>query len=331
MISNTMKAAWYEKNGAPREVLIIGEMPTPTPTAGEVRVRLVTSGVNPSDYKSLRGRPLIAPRIIPQSDGAGIIDMVGPGVPASRLGQRVWTWNGQFRRPMGTAAQYITLPAAQAVELPEQCNFSIGACLGIPALTAFEAVRLLGDIKGKTILVIGAASSVGHYATQFATMRGANVLGTVGSRQKAEHARGAGAKATINYKQESVEAAVRILTDSQGVDGIIDMDFSTTAGLMKEGVLKPHGKVVSYGSNSMDETPVPYRFMLMNSIQLLCFLIYDLPPETRQLGLDGISALISCGEVIHTIGARFPLEEIAQAYEAVEHGTMMGNIVLDID
>ena len=325
-----MKAAWYEKNGAPREALITGELPTPNPAEGEVRVKLVTSGVNPSDFKSMRGRPLMAPRIVPQSDGAGIIDMVGMGVPASRLGQRVWIWNGQFRRPMGTAAQYITLPSVQAVYLPDQCDFAAGACLGIPALTAFEAVRLLGDVKGKTILVIGAASSVGHYAAQFASHKGATVIGTVGSPRKADHARAAGVTATIDYKQESVEDAIRTLTDNQGVDGIIDMDFSTTVALMKEGVLKPHGKVVSYGSNSMDETPVPYRFMLMNSIQLLCFLVYDLPQDIRQQGLDGVNALITSGRIVHTIGAHMPLANIVQAYEAVEGGTFMGNLVLDI-
>ena len=145
-----------------------------------------------------------------------------------------------------------------------------------------------------------------------------------------DHARAAGVTATIDYKQESVEDAIRTLTDNQGVDGIIDMDFSTTVALMKEGVLKPHGKVVSYGSNSMDETPVPYRFMLMNSIQLLCFLVYDLPQDIRQQGLDGVNALITSGHIVHTIGARMPLANTVQAYEAVEGGTFMGNIVLDI-
>ena len=136
-----MKAAWYEKNGEAREVLLLGEIPTPEVGAGEVRVKISVSGVNPSDVKSRRGRALNAARIIPHSDAGGVIDAVGAGVSASRIGQRVWTWNGQFGRPFGTCAQYIVLPEAQAVALPDNTSFDAAACMGIPGLTAFEAVR----------------------------------------------------------------------------------------------------------------------------------------------------------------------------------------------
>jgi NADPH:quinone reductase len=173
-----MKAAWYEKNGEARDVLVVGDMETPKPAAGEVLVRLHTSGVNPSDVKSRKGRPLIAPRIVPHSDGAGTIDAVGDGVDEARIGERVWVWNGQWKRPSGTAAEYIALPQDQAVRLPAGIDFATGACLGIPALTALHAVSLHGDIAGKTLLVTGAAAAVGHYATQMAKLRGARVIGT---------------------------------------------------------------------------------------------------------------------------------------------------------
>ncbi|QAU36076.1 NADPH:quinone reductase [Janthinobacterium sp. 17J80-10] len=325
-----MKAAWYEKNGAARETLIVGEMPMPEPGHGEVRVKIHVSGVNPSDVKSRRGRPLNGPFIIPHSDAGGVIDAVGEGVPPARIGERVWIWNGQWQRPMGTAAEYIAVPAAQAVRLPEGCDFAAAACLGIPALTAFEAVRLLGELQGKSILLIGAASAVAHYAAQFAVLGGARVIGTVGSEEKAQHARAAGVAETINYKTEPVTQRVRELTGQRGVDAIIDMDFSTTVNLVREGALMPHGKIVCYGSNSMEDHVIPFRPMLMNSLQLLFFLVYDLTPEQRRQGLDAISDLLAAGRLKHAIGARFSLDQIADAHEAVEGGKVMGNVVVDV-
>jgi NADPH2:quinone reductase len=191
-----MKAAWYSRNGEAQDVMQVGDLPTPSPQAGEVLVRLATSGVNPSDVKSRRARPVNDPLIVPHSDGAGVIEAVGEGVPGSRVGERVWLWNGQWQRPMGTCAQHIALPAAQAVALPEGVDFAAGACMGIPGLTAVQAVilaeRLSGDLRGQTVLVTGASSAVGHYITQMVTQAGGRVIGTVGSEAKAAHARSAG-------------------------------------------------------------------------------------------------------------------------------------------
>jgi len=324
-----MKAAWYEKNGEARDVLHIGEIDTPVPGPGEVRVKLSVSGVNPSDYKSRRTRPLNAPKIIPHSDGGGIIDAVGEGVPSSRIGERVWTWNGQWQRPYGTAAEYIALASEQAVKLPDHMSFDGAACMGIPGLTAYEAVRHLGDIQGKTILVIGASSSVGHYAAQMAVLKGARVIGTVGSEDKAVHARSAGVSETINYKTENVAARVKALTHGKGADGIVDMDFSTTSALLREGALAPHGIVACYGSNSHEEPSVPFRFFLTASIQLNFFLVYDLTPAERVAAVQGLSELLATGKIKHAIGARFKLQEIAAAHEAVEQGKLIGNVVID--
>lgn len=325
-----MQAAWYTRNGEPREVLETGELPTPIPEPGEVRVKLATSGVNPSDVKSRRGRPLIGDRIVPHSDGAGVIDAVGADVPTARVGERVWIWNGQWQRPFGTAAEYIALPAAQAVRLPDSTDLAAGACLGIPAMTAFHAVQLLGEIAGKTILVIGASSAVGHYAAQIASHRGATVTGTVGSAKKAEHALAAGAQAAINYKEESVVQRIADLTGRKGVDAIIDMDFSTTIQYLAHDVLAPHGTLVCYGSNAYGDTPVPFKELLFRSISLRFFLVYDLTPQDRQRAIDGLTRLMEEGKLSHTIGARFALEEIALAHEAVEGGKTLGNVILDL-
>src|SRR3954471_20013752 len=201
-----MKAVWYERNGPAREVLQCGEIPDPAPGAGEVLVRVHASGVNPYDWKTRSGsRPMVAARIIPHSDGAGVIEQVGPGVDPSRVGERVWIWNGQWKRPFGTAATYIALPSEQAVQLPDGTPFDAGACLGIPALTAHRAVTIDGSPEGQIVLISGGAGAVGHYAIQMAKLLGAaQVIATVSSAEKAEHARAAGADIIINYRTESV-------------------------------------------------------------------------------------------------------------------------------
>lgn len=327
---NNVKAAWYERNGDARDTLVIGEMPTPVPAAGEVRVRVHVSGVNPSDVKSRRGRPLAGPRVVPHSDAGGVVDAVGEGVDPARIGERVWVWNGQWQRPLGTAAEFIAVPAAMAVRLPDRCDFAAAACVGIPLLTAYEAVRRLGDIAGRDVLVIGAASAVGHYAAQIAALQGARVIGTVSSPTKAAHARAAGVSDVIDYKAGHTAQQVRDLTGGRGVHGIVDMDFSTTASLVGEGALAPHGTVVCYGSNLAADHLVPFRALLFTSLSLQFFLIYDLTPEERAHAIRHVSALLDSGRLIHTIAERYPLDAIVAAHEAVESGRVMGNVVVDV-
>jgi NADPH2:quinone reductase len=325
-----MKAAWYEKNGEAKDVLMLGELPTPEPGPGEVRVKVHVSGVNPSDVKSRRNRPINDPKIIPHSDAGGVVDAVGAGVSSSRVGERVWTWNAQYQRPFGTAAQYVCLPQAQAIKLPDHVDFDGAACMGIPGLTAYEAVRRCGDIAGKTVLVIGAASSVGHYAVQMAALRGARVIGTVSSDTKAKHARAGGASETINYKTENVAERVKALTEGRGADAIIDMDFSTTTDLVRDGALAAHGTVACFGSNKVEPPSIPFRLCLTTSLSLQFFLVYELTPAERANALMGLCGLLQSGKLTHAIGARFKLDDIVAAHEAVEQGRVMGNAVVDV-
>lgn len=325
-----MQAAWYEKNGEPRDVIVVGEMDTPRARAGEVLVRLAASGVNPSDVKSRRGRPLIGPRIIPHSDGAGVVEAVGDGVSASRIGERVWTWNAQWKRPFGTAAQYVALPEAQAVPLPDNIDFAAGACLGIPALTALRAIDLQGDVAGKTLLITGAANAVGHYAVQIAKRRGARVIGTASAARRA-HALAAGADEVIDYREGKTAEQLKELTGGKGADGIVDMDLSTTAALLPEGALAPHGKLVCYGSNVPADIPVSFPAMLWNSLTLQVFVVYELLPEVRAAALLDLTRMLAADVLKHSIGATFPLEQTAEAHEAVEKGDTIGNVVLAID
>src|SRR5258708_2792643 len=220
-----MRAAYYSEQGAARDVLRLGEQPTPEAGPGEVRVRLRTSGVNPSDWKVRRGgfgRGLIAPLIIPHSDGAGDIDAVGADVP-DRVGERVWIWNGQWKRAHGTAAGYIVVASAPAVRLPQTLSYAEGACLGIPALTAVQAVRLAAVGRGSTVLIVGGAGAVANYAIQLAKLRGATVVSTVSSDIKAAHAQRAGADAIINYRDEDVGERVKALSGGRPAPPVLQL------------------------------------------------------------------------------------------------------------
>ena len=324
-----MRAAWYESNGSARDVLRVGDMPKPEPASGEVLVRVHVSGVNPSDVKSRAGRPLAGPKVVPHSDGAGVIEAVGKDVPAARIGERVWLWNGQWKRAFGTAAEFIALPAQQAVRLPDAVDFAAGACLGIPALTAMHAVNLHDPLEGKTLLVTGAASAVGHYATQIATARGARIIGTA-SAERSDHALDAGAVAAIDYKTEDVVRRVFDLTRGKGADGIIDMDFSSTAAMLSGGVLAPHGKLVGYGSNRRGDNALPFGDILFKSLTLQFFLVYELLTVERRAAIAALGSMLETHSLTHAIGARFALEDIVAAHETIEIGHTAGNTVIDL-
>jgi NADPH2:quinone reductase len=322
-----MRAAYYEQNGAAREVLRVAEVDTPQAGPGEVRVKLSTSGVNPSDVKSRQGstRKIAWPRLIPQSDGAGVIDQVGDGIAKSRIGERVWIWNGQWKRAFGSAAEYIALPAAQAVKLPDAVGFEAGACLGIPAMTAAHAVALAGAGKGSTVLVAGGAGAVGQYAIQFAKAAGATVLTTVSSAEKAAAARETGADHIIDYKREDVGERAMQITGKRGVDAVIEMDLAANAGLIPF-VLRPKGSVIVYGTGAAT-VGLPAFFCLTNSIRVQFFLVYELDTLERERAVTTIGRALEQGRLMNRIGPTFPLADIAAAHEAVERGTI-GNVIV---
>ena len=321
-----MRAAWYEKNGSAAEVLQVGEVDTPTPGPGAVRVRLQTSGVNPSDVKTRAGtaRKIAFPRVIPHSDGAGEIDAAGEGVAPSRIGERVWIWNGQWKRPFGTAAEFITLPAAQAVRLPDAISFEAGACLGIPALTAWHAIDIAGTKNGTTLLIAGGAGAVAHYAIQFAKARGATVIATVSSEEKAKVARAAGADHTIDRNTENVGERVMALTKG-GVDAVIELDLTANAALLP-GVLRPRGTLVVYGTGP--QVQFPGSFCLVNNVTVKFLLVYELTDDERNRAIADITRMLEGNRLIHNVAATFPLSEIVKAHETVEQGRAIGNIVM---
>ncbi|WP_193099959.1 NADPH:quinone reductase [Burkholderia sp. Z1] len=316
-----MKAAHYSSKGPAHDVLVVGDEPDPTPEAGEVLVRIAHSGVNPSDVKSRSGVTSPAmefPRVIPHSDGAGIVEAVGAGVPEQWIGRRVWTINGQWRRPFGTAAELIALPEDQVAPLPDNVSTETGASLGIPLLTAWYAVYACGGLLGKTVLVYGATGAVGGYATQLAAFSGARVIGVVGSDEKCRLASRLGAEWVINRNVQDVTATVREMTSGKGVDVIIEVDAAANAGKYGE-LLKFGGEVIIYGSGA-GVIEVPFRPMIVGFANLRFFIVYNLPVAVRQAAIDALTPLLERGVLQHPQVEIFPLSEIAKAHERVESG-----------
>ena len=327
-----MQAAFYDRLGPAREVLRVAELPDPQPGPGEVRVRIRYSGVNPSDVKSrigLRRKDMPFPRVIPHSDGMGVIDAVGPGVPAERVGERVWTWNAGWGRAHGTACERVCLPQQQAVRLPDNVDDEAGACLGIPALTALHAVMMDGGVAGRTVLVAGGAGAVGHYAVQMASQLGAaRVIATVSTEQKAQLARAAGADDVVFYRTEPLAERVRSLTGGAGVDRIVELDLGANGEADLE-MLRTGGECVAYGS-SASPLQLPWYPLIAKNLQLKFFIVYNLADEDRSRAIATLTRMLARGSLQHNVAARVPLADIAAAHELVESGKAVGNVVVEV-
>jgi NADPH2:quinone reductase len=335
-----MKAAWYERNGPADEVIQIGELPDPEPGPGEAVIRVRASAVNPSDVKSragLRSR-MTLPRQIPHSDAAGEIVAVGPGVPASRIGERVWTWNAAYGRWNGTAAQLCALPADMAVPLPPMLDFAQGACIAIPLLTAHRCLFADGAPSGQSVLVTGGAGVVGHYAIQLARWAGAHVIATVSGADKAAHAEAAGAHAVINYRTEDVAARVRSLTGGAGVDRIVEVELGENLET-DLAVLRDQGVLAYYGSKT-PAVQLPFFTSIVKNVLIRPVLMYTITPAQRAHAIRDIDRWLAdggpaadgrSGGARFAIAERFPLSATAAAHRCVEAGAKIGHVVIDVD
>jgi NADPH2:quinone reductase len=326
-----MHAVFYNRLGLAADVLRVGEQPTPEPGPGEVRVRLQSSGVNPSDTKARlngRGGSIPFPLVIPHSDGAGIIDAVGNGVENGRVGKRVWLMNGQWQRPFGTAAEYICTELKYVIDLPDGVDMAEGACFGIPFLTAHRAVMFDGSVNGQTVLVQGGAGAVGHYAIQVAKNNGARVITTVSSDEKMDYVQGAGADGVVNYRAEDVPKRIMALTDGRGVDRIVELNISEN-GRMYAQILAQGGTVVVYGTNEVMASFVAQDFYVKWA-SLRGFLIYTINDTQRHEGVAALNKMLTEGKLKTTIAKRFSLDDIIEAHEMVESARHIGNVVLDV-
>lgn len=307
----------YSRRGPAARVLRVTDVPEPEPAAGEVRVRVAVSGVNPTDIRARRsaaGRPLPFALIIPHQDGAGVIDAVGPGVPRRRLGERVWLYNACFGRPFGTAAEALALPSGQAQPLPDGVPFELGASLGIPALTAHRCVFADGPVRGRSVLVAGGAGAVGHFAIELARWSGARVAATASTDRKRRQARAAGAELAVDHRSPRAAARLRAFAPG-GFDRIIEVAPEANIEL-DLAVAAAHATIVVYAAGPLGTLPLE-RLLLAN-LTLRFVWVYGIPEPARRRALADIAAALSAGALTRLPERKFELGRIAEAHEAVE-------------
>ncbi|HEY3505189.1 MAG TPA: NADPH:quinone reductase [Actinocatenispora sp.] len=324
-----MRAAMFDATGPAAEVLRVVDLADPEPARGEVRVRLRTSGVNPSDCYARQGSglPMAAAYQIPGQDGGGEIDAVGEGVDPGVVGQRVWVYHAALGRSGGTAAQYVTVPAEQAVPLPAEVGYTQAAGLGIPFMTAHRCLFADGPIDGQDILVAGGAGAVGNAAIQLAKHAGARVITTVSSSHKAEVARAAGAdEVIVDYTRSEVAGEIRALAPS-GVHRLIEVALDANLALDLD-VLAPGGTVVSYARGRTDPVAPLLRLMAGN-VQLRFVLIYTTNAAALRHAVNDITEALHADALQPLPVVRHPLDDIAEAHDAVEASTF-GKVIVDI-
>lgn len=341
-VGEDVKAIVYEETG-PSSVLQLRDKPVTDPGPGEVRVRLVVSGVNPTDWKARAGSgsSRLDAAKVPNQDGAGVIDQLGPGVTGSGVGDRVWLWDVAWGSNEGTAQEYVVVPAHKAVALPDAESFETGASLGIPALTAHRALtsgedgpaRLSpGALAGRTVLVTGGAGAVGHAAIQLARWAGAAVITTVSGDRKAELALRAGAAKVINYRKADVVQAVHEAAPG-GVDIIVDVNAPANIDADLH-VLKPGGTISIYAANRGESLTLPIRESMTRNVRYQFILTYTVTDEQKQNAVAGVAEALAAGALgvgeEHGLPlTRFALAETAAAHDAVEQGTV-GKVLIDV-
>lgn len=339
-----MKSVVYTRTGDP-SVLHVVDREVTEPGPGEVRVRIVVSGVNPTDWKSRRGsaagQELPFPEVTPNQDGAGVVDAVGEGVSDLAVGDRVWVYIAASQRPTGTAQEYTNLPAARVVRLPEGSSFDVGASLGVPAMTAYRALTVAEDgpsrlhpgaLAGRTVLVAGGAGAVGHAAIQLARWAGATVITTISSPAKAVLATAAGAQHVVNYReQDAAKAVAEIAPD--GVDLIVEVAITANAPLDVE-VAKSRTSVAIYANDGGDQFPLDIRANMVKNVRYQFVLLYTVGEAALAAAVEDVTLALQDGAL--TVGEdaglplhRYPLADTAAAHQAVED-SVVGKVLIDV-
>ena len=328
-----MRAAWFDHFGSAKDVLTVGEIDTPVAASGEVLVRLSTSGINPSDVKKRAGSfpgLLDDGFVIPNSDGAGIVEAVGDGVDAKRIGERVWVYQAQYARRFGTAAEYVAIDSRRAPKLPDPISFEVGACLGIPVMTAHRAVFADGPVAGQTLLVTGGAGRVGHYAIQWASQAGATVIATASNAADTAACEKAGAKQVVNHRSDNLVADILSASGGSLIDRVVDVEFGANLSMSVE-VLKIGGVIATYSSTQAPEPKLPFFTMMYKDLTLRTIIVYAMPEEAKSQAIQDIDAALSAGTLEHRIAETLPLDEVARGNEVIEQGSIRGAVVLTID
>jgi len=335
-----MRAVVYREPG-PSSVLQVVDREVPEPGPGEVRVRLVRSGVNPTDWKFRAGAMRGYDEVTPGHDGAGVVDAVGPDVDGLAVGDRVWLVLAQHGVAHGTAAELTVQPASHVVPLPDNADFDLGASLGVPAVTAHRALTASehgpsrlgpGALDGRTVLVAGGAGAVGNAAIQLARWAGATVIATVSSQEKAALAVSAGAHHTVDYRAADVVEAVRTLCP-EGVDIAVEVAPAQNIGIDLE-VVKVHGLVSIYANNGGDEMTMPLRAAFGKNLRFQFLILYTLDDALVRAAVEDVSAAVAAGALRVGEDAGLPLhhyalDQTAAAHDAVERGAV-GKVLIDL-
>ncbi|CAI8331000.1 MAG: Alcohol dehydrogenase [Porticoccaceae bacterium UBA1117] len=328
-----MKAAWFEKFGSAEQVIQVGEQPKPVAALGQVLVKLATSGVNPSDVKKRAGASpslLDDGLVIPHSDGAGVIESVGPGVPEDRVGQRVWVYQAQYGRRLGTAAEYVVLDSNRAIHLPDNTEFSVGACLGIPVMTAHRCVYSDGDISGQVVLVTGGAGRVGYYAIQWALIAGAEVIATASNDADRDTCLALGASAVVNHREPDWGKQVLIASQGKKVDRVIDVEFGANLPQILN-CIATSGVVATYSSTQVKQPSLPFIDMMFMDLTLRMILVYAMPESAKVHAIEAITEALQTGKLQHRIAHKVTLDQITEGHKLVEQGGFGGCVIVSTE
>ncbi len=328
-----MQAAWFDRFGSASEVLMVGEQPLPEVEPDQVLVRLHTSGVNPSDVKKRAGSfPDLLDNgfVIPHSDGAGVIEAVGSGVAENRVGERVWVYQAQYGRRFGTAAEYVAIGSVRAVSLPDNTSFEVGACLGIPAMTAHRCVFADGPVKGQTVLVTGGAGRVGNYAIQWAKQAGANVVATSSNPEDDQTCFDAGADALVSHREPDWGAAVLDKIGGIPVDRVIDVEFGANLPEVLK-LIRTSGTIATYASMQVPEPQIPFFKMMYLDLTLNLVIVYSMPEDAKQQAVADITSKLETDDLQHRVAHTLPLSDIVKAHELIETGGFRGSVLVTQD
>ncbi|MBT0957456.1 NADPH:quinone reductase [Alphaproteobacteria bacterium KMM 3653] len=321
-----MRAIRYLSTGPASEVLDLVRIPIPDPAPSEVRVRIHASGVNPHDTKGRSGWAGVAVPsggTIPHSDGAGVIEAVGVDVSPSRIGERVYVVGAKTQ---GTAAEYVCVASNRAIFLPEGITFAQGACIGVPAFTAWLAVLADGPVTGQTVLVQGGGGAVGRVVVELAQRSGARVIATAGSDASRAVARAKGAEIILDRHREDIVAAVMDATHGRGAERIVDVDFGVNYPVDIQ-VLAPHGTVAAYSSSTERMPVLDYYAFARKSARLDFIQGALLSPAQLARATDCIGAFLGAGMLVPDVAKVFDLAETASAHDMVETGAPANVVV----
>jgi NADPH2:quinone reductase len=328
-----MQAVWFESFGSAADTLVIGEQPKPEPGPGEVLVKMATTGINPSDVKKRAGsfpNLLDGGLVIPHSDGAGVIEAVGAGVAVSRVGERVFVYQAQFGRRFGTAAEYVALDSVRAPRLPDNASFEVGACIGIPIMTAHRCVFADGPVQGQTVVVTGGAGRVGYYAIQWAKWGGATVIATASNAADEETCRVVGADHVVNHRQDNWGEAILACTGGDKVERVVEVEFGANLPEVLK-CLGVGGVIATYSSTVVKEPTLPFMQMMFMDLTLRMVIVYAMPEAAKMQAIADTCELLEQGKLQHRIAHSLPFEQMGRAHELIEQGGFGGCVVVNID